>query len=43
MFAYLDDVYVLTTRPRAQAAFECVAEAVERVAGVRTQLGKLRA
>ncbi len=39
VFAYLDDLYVLTTRPRMRTAFEVVASAVERVAGVRTHLG----
>ena len=43
IFAYLDDLYVLTTRFRARAAFECVAEAVERIAGVRTHIGKFKA
>ncbi len=43
VFAYLDDLYVLTTRPRMRTAFEVVASAVERVAGVRTHLGKLKA
>ena len=43
IFAFLDDLYVVTSRERAYAAFATVAEAVERVAGVRTHLGKLRA
>ena len=43
VFAYLDDLYIVTTRERARAAFEVVSETVERVAGVRTHLGKLRA
>ena len=41
--AFLDDLYVKTTRDRAKAAFDAVTEAVEDHAGVKTNLGKLRA
>ena len=41
--AFLDDLYVKTTKERARAAFDAVTEAVEEHAGVRTHLGKLRA
>ena len=41
--AFLDDLYVVTTKERARAAFDAVTEAVEKHAGVRTHLGKLRA
>ena len=41
--AFLDDLYVKTTRERAKAAFDAVAAAVEAHAGVKTNLGKLRA
>ena len=43
VFAFLDDFYVTTTRPRAHAAFRTVADKVEQEAGVRTHLGKLQA
>ena len=43
LFAFLDDLYVVTTRGRAHEAFETVTECVERKAGVRTHLGKLKA
>ena len=43
LFAFLDDLYVVTTRARANTAFEEVATQVERHAGVRTHLGKLKA
>ena len=43
LFAFLDDLYVVTTRARAAAAFKEVAGAVERHAGVQSHLGKLRA
>ena len=42
LFAYLDDLYLVTTRERAHAAFVAVTEEVEEKAGVRTHLGKLR-
>ena len=42
VFAYSDDLYVLTSRPRARAAFDTVAREVERHAGVRSHLGKLK-
>jgi hypothetical protein len=41
--AFLDDLYVRTTKERAHAAFTTVPQAVEEHAGVRTHLGKLRA
>ena len=42
LFAFLDDLYVVTTRERAKAAFAAVTEEVAVGAGVRTHLGKLR-
>ena len=36
LFAYLDDLYVETTRARAADAFQIVAQTVEDRAGVRT-------
>ena len=42
LFAFLDDLYVVTTRERARAAFDAVTEEVSKGAGVRTHLGKLR-
>ena len=41
--AYLDDLYVKTTKGRAYAAFTAVSQAVEHHAGVATSYGKLRA
>ena len=43
LLSFLDDLYLVTTRARAHTAFREVADHVERVAGVRTHLGKLRA
>ena len=43
IFAFLDDLYVVTTRDGARSAFETVAGEVETRAGVRSHLGKLRA
>lgn len=43
LFAFLDDIYVVTTRDRATHSYHVVAECVERRAGVRTHLGKLQA
>ena len=43
LFAFLDDLYVVTCKARAAAAFEEVASCVERKAGVQSHLGKLRA
>ena len=42
LFAFLDDLYIVTTRDRARAAFDAVTEEVANKAGVRTHLGKLR-
>ena len=42
LFAFLDDLYVVTTRERARGAYDAVTEEVARGAGVRTNLGKLR-
>lgn len=42
LFAFLDDLYVVTTRDRAHAAFREVADLVEQHAGVKTHLGKLK-
>ena len=43
LLAFLHDWYVVTNRGRAHEAFETVTECVERKAGVRTHLGKLKA
>ena len=43
LFAFLDDLYVVSNRDRAKWAYETVAHEVERQAGVRTHLGKLQA
>ena len=43
ILSFLDDLYVVTCRARACEACTTVTEAVERGAGVRTHLGKLRA
>ena len=43
LLAFLDDLYVTTTRARARTAFETVSGEVQRRAGVQTHLGKLRA
>lgn len=40
--AFLDDLYVITTRDRAKAAFEAVSEEVAAHAGIRLDLGKLK-
>ena len=36
VFAYLDDLHVLTTQAREREAFQTIASAVERDAGVQT-------
>ena len=41
--AFLDDVYLVTTRSRARAAFDTVSESVKQRAGVDVNLGKCRA
>ena len=43
IFAFLDDVYVVTSRTRAAVAFRTIADCIERYAGVRSNLGKLEA
>ena len=43
ILAFLDDLYVVTSKARAGEAFKVVASTVERKAGVRTHLEKLRA
>ena len=43
LLAFLDDLYLVTSRVRAREALEIVTECVERKAGVRTYLGKLKA
>ena len=43
LLAFLDDLYLLTTRSRATAAIQTVTRHVEASAGVRTHLGKLEA
>ena len=40
LVAYLDDVYVLTTRARAKTAFDVVQKWIQLDAGIRTHLGK---
>ena len=42
LFAFLDDLYVVTTREMARRAFDVVTGEVERIAGIRTNLGKLQ-
>ncbi len=42
LFAFLDDLYVVTGREIARKAFDIVTGEVERVAGIRTNLGKLQ-
>ena len=41
IFAFLDDLYLATTRERASDSFARLASEVERGAGVRTHMGKL--
>ena len=43
VLSFLDDLYIVTSRDRAGAAFREVATSVESRAGVQTNLGKLRA
>jgi hypothetical protein len=43
LLAFLDDLYVVTSRGRAHEVFEIVTECVDRKVGVRTHLGKLKA
>ena len=43
VLSFLDDLYVVTSRVRAHAAFKEVADKVGQHAGVKTHLGKLRA
>ena len=42
LFAFLDDLYVVTVRDIARAAFDIVTGEVEKIAGIRTNLGKLQ-
>ena len=42
ILAFLDDLYLITTRVRALESFKLLTAAVEAHAGVRTNLGKLR-
>lgn len=42
LFAFLDDLYVVTDRVMARQAFDVVTGEVERIAGIRTNLGKLQ-
>ena len=42
IFAFLDDLYITTTASRAAEATSTVTTPVERHAGVRSHLGKLR-
>ena len=43
IFSFLDDLYVVTCHARAYDAFLEVSSQVERHAGVKSHLGKLRA
>ena len=43
LFSFLDDLYLVTCKARAAEAFEEVAGAVERHAGVQSHIGKLKA
>ena len=43
IFAFLDDLYVVTTKERASEAFGIVTSNVETHAGIKTHLGKLKA
>ena len=40
LLAYLDDVYLKTTRSRAKAAFDIVSRHIEQSFGIRVHLGK---
>ena len=42
IFAYLDDVYVITNKTNAETALRVVASNIEVKAGIRTHLGKLQ-
>jgi len=42
LFAFLDDLYVVTEPDIARKAFDIVTGEVERIAGIRTNLGKLQ-
>ena len=42
LFAFLDDLYIVTVREIARQAFDLVTGEVERIAGIRTNLGKLQ-
>ena len=42
LFAFLDDLYVVTTKDRAYHAFQTVTQEVANRAGVHTHEGKLR-
>ena len=39
LFAFLDDLYLVTVRDIARQAFDIVTGEVERIAGIRTNLG----
>ena len=43
ILSFLDDIYVVTTKERAKTAFDEVSSCIQRQAGVRPHLGKLRA
>lgn len=43
IFAFLDDLYILTSKARAAAAFEAVAVHVEQHADVQSHTGKFEA
>jgi len=42
LFAFLDDLYLLASKPRVVEAFRTVADTVQRVSGIYTNLGKLQ-
>ena len=43
VLSFLDDLYIVTSRARAREAFREVASRVEEMAGIQSNLGKLRA
>ena len=42
IFAFLDDIYIYSSRLRAHTAFHIVSQEIQTGAGVRTHLGKLK-
>ena len=43
LFAFLDDLYLVTTKARARKSFDIVTQEVQNHAGIQTNLGKLHA